>query len=85
MFHPVFVADAVGTYSATFEFFVANSEGNGVVDYTTVAGQAPGYSSTLFTVTLNAVPEPGTAVLFGMALAVVGVARRSRRIPGGER
>lgn len=86
MWHPYFTMPSTTPYgstvSATFEFFLANATNSGNVDWTTVAGYEPGYSIGTQTITWNAIPEPGTAVLFlAAASGWFIVSRRKNHLP----
>lgn len=82
MWHPVFTASTPGNYSATFEFFLADTAVVGSVDYTTVASPNPGYATAQQTVNFSTVPEPGSGLLVIAGLvALAGVRRWTRRLP----
>ncbi|PTX95378.1 hypothetical protein DB345_13975 [Spartobacteria bacterium LR76] len=71
MWHPVFVASGLGSYSATFEIYVGDGYGNALSDWTSAS------------ITLNwvAVPEPSTwmlGVLGGMACLYFWRRRREK-------
>ncbi len=64
MWHPVFIANAPGDYSATFEVYYGNPN----------TGEAlQGYSSALWTLEWHAVPEPGTNALLLGGAVMLGV------------
>lgn len=71
MWHPVFTALTAGNYSATFELFLADTEGSGVADFTTTALPQPGYSTAQVTLNFTAVPEPATSALLILGLGML--------------
>lgn len=78
MWHFYAAVDSPGTYSATFEIFMANTtfhSGTGFVDYSTVALEDTNYESALLNLTWVVVPEPGTLVLASVGLALLGLVR----------
>lgn len=79
MWHPIFTAADAGSYSATFEFFLADvGIGSTPVDYTTQASEMPGYALGQVTLHWSAVPEPTAAGLVGLGLSLVWLARTRR-------
>ncbi len=72
MWHPVFIANAPGDYSATFEVYYGDQN----------TGEAlPGYSSAQWTLEWHAVPEPGTnaLILGGLVLLVLHFFRQRQK------
>ncbi len=77
---------APGTYTATFEVFVANgtfTEGTGFVDYTTGAQAATrdtNYNSVVVNYTWTVVPEPGASLMAGAGVLVLLTLRRRKGV-----
>jgi hypothetical protein len=80
MWHPYFTMPANtpfgSTVSATFEFFLADTDATGNVDWTTTAGAVPGYSIGSQTITWAAIPEPGSIGMFVLGMALLAFSRR---------
>ncbi|MGA0111468.1 MAG: PEP-CTERM sorting domain-containing protein [Chthoniobacterales bacterium] len=77
---------AAGTYSATFEVFIANqtfTTGTGFADYTAAARNATrdtNFTTATVSYTWSVVPEPRTGFLLALAALLIGAARlKSRR------
>lgn len=66
MTHNWYAADAPGAYEATYEVFVGDAQGNALAQY----------ESDTITLSLNAVPAPGSLAV--LALGTIGAARRRR-------
>lgn len=90
MWHTYFTlpADApAGTYSATFEVFIADQSftaGTGFADYSAAARSAvpdSNYSAATVTYSWQVVPEPSTCLLLGFAgVLALGMNLRKRRL-----
>lgn len=80
MWHPVFTATSAGSYSATFEFFLADQTiGSSPVDFTTDASPEPGYSLGQVTLHWSAIPEPATGGLVALGLILMLTGRVHRK------
>lgn len=77
---------APGTYTATFEVFIANAtftSGTGFADYTPgalTATQDMSYDTVTITYTWTVVPEPSTGLLMAGGLGVLALRRRKVRL-----
>jgi hypothetical protein len=85
MWHPYFAmpanTPAGSPVSATFEFFLADQDAAGFVDWTTTANALAGYSIGSQTITWTAIPEPGSAGLLAAGLLLMHTVRKKRRWP----
>jgi hypothetical protein len=83
MWHPYFTMPANSPYgstvSATFEFFLADQDAVGFVDWTSTANAVAGYSIGTQTLTWTAIPEPGSVGMFLTGGFLLMLAYRKKR------
>ncbi len=72
MWHPVFITEGFGLYSATFQIYVGDGAGNPLSDWTAAS----------ITLNWNAIPEPATILTSILGLiGAVYYARRKKAVP----